>query len=160
MFCASESIGKCSGFIYSHRADWVLAVHHKLPPHVCFWMYIYQPLCPTRHVGLPRVQPALQHPTLGEQWAAIEIVHLPTLIAQTYWRGPYSTQGQTNKCNLHHFSNPSLCTSCLDQNKAGHFGRLNQAGSASQIRRSSESLRDLCKCERVSPDVQSSFFFW
>lgn len=163
VLCTTVSVGKCFGFIHSHRADYsgVPALVCIRNSHlICASEYISTHISVLCHIMLVFEAFCLH-------WNLCNLYHsYSTLIAQTHQRGRggcYVLNTRTNQQTPgfllgYHYSSTSLYTSCLDQNKAGHFGWLNQAGSASQIHCGSDSLLALCKCERLSPDVQRSFF--
>lgn len=155
VFCATEcwKVPRRDPF----PASWLLwgagiSLCQKL---VRFRVYIYPHLCPPPpRVGLQSLVRERRSPLRLKESVCNWNRSYSSLIAQTLsgrgwggggWISPTSRTNRQTPGVLwgYHYGSTRLYTSSLDQNKAGHFGWLNQAGCASQTHCGSESLPTL-----------------
>lgn len=135
VFCAPQSVGKCFGFIHSQPADYsgalvLVCVRNSLLMCAsgCISIHIYVCPLPPR-VGLQSLLPALLPPPSLEslQFKSLIFHSDCTNISRGVGRGAgvafttWTNQQTPGVLLGYHYGSTSLYTSCLDQNKAGHF---------------------------------------
>ena len=155
VFSALQSVGKCLGVIHSQPADYSGAPALVCVRNLCASGFISIHIYVLRHhvSGFKALcVSAAPPPSQGESLQFKSLIFLcdcTNIIREGLGRrGGSAPTSRTNRqtpgvlwrC---HYGSTRLYTSSLDQNKAGHFMWLNQAGCASQTHCGSESLPTL-----------------